>query len=293
MNNTARLNYTNIIHSVRLELGLDMNEYAVADAIYHLSNNPKSDYVGWCYASKTRLGSDLGLCERTVHTIIQNLLTKGLIEKHNETKHLRTTSLWYSKVIVKDTAETAPTLQQVQEDSNSFTPKAAETAVDTLQKLQSINIYNNNKDNKNKEIYKEKENSVNQTLKQKKSKSKYPALESLTEVEFTAISKQYSVPVSFVMGKYDDLINHCESKNVTYSGYLGALRTFVKRDKNFELAKRSYLSQARDLPAVRDIDTLSPEEKAKANAKLDEIRGNLVNKLSLKPRPTSTISSFK
>jgi hypothetical protein len=37
------LSYTLVLHSAREKLEITLNEYAVADSIYHLSNNPKSD----------------------------------------------------------------------------------------------------------------------------------------------------------------------------------------------------------------------------------------------------------
>jgi hypothetical protein len=50
------LSYTLVLHSAREKLGITLNEYAVADSIYHLSNNPNSDFKGWCYAAKETLG---------------------------------------------------------------------------------------------------------------------------------------------------------------------------------------------------------------------------------------------
>ena len=38
-----KITYTTILHSARENLGITTNEYCVADIIYHLSNNPKSN----------------------------------------------------------------------------------------------------------------------------------------------------------------------------------------------------------------------------------------------------------
>ena len=93
--------YTTIIHSARKKLKLTCNAYCVADTIYHLSNNPSNKYGGWCYASKERIGEILDLSKQTVHKLINLLITEGLIEKHRQTRHLRTTKKWYLTVMVR------------------------------------------------------------------------------------------------------------------------------------------------------------------------------------------------
>ena len=65
---------------------LSMNEYAVLDSIYQLSNNKK--FKGWCIKSKESLAKDLDLSERTIHYMIEGLVKKTLIIK-NKHGHLR------------------------------------------------------------------------------------------------------------------------------------------------------------------------------------------------------------
>lgn len=62
--------------------------------------------------------------------------------------------------------------------------------------------------------------------------SKNSTLSSILEVDLVEISNRYSVPVSFVRSKLDDLTNWHEKnpqKN-QYKNYLSALREWVKRD---------------------------------------------------------------
>lgn len=94
------ISYTTINHDARKKLGLSMNEYAVVDLIYHLSNNPKNENNGWCYASKSVMADMLDIARQNIHNIIKRLLDKKLVEKHKETKYLRTTSLWYEAVVI-------------------------------------------------------------------------------------------------------------------------------------------------------------------------------------------------
>lgn len=93
-----KLGYTTILHGPRKALGLSQNEYSVAALVYHLSNNPRSQVKGWCYASKEQLAAFLDISRRTIHRIVQTLVEKGLVEKQEETCFLRTTSKWYDEV---------------------------------------------------------------------------------------------------------------------------------------------------------------------------------------------------
>lgn len=102
-----KIRYTTINHEAREKLGLTMVEYAVADYIYNLSNNPKSKIPGWCYASKESLGKTLGITKRGINKIIAKLVSKGLVETKKEKlnkslgNHLRITIDWYNTVIIK------------------------------------------------------------------------------------------------------------------------------------------------------------------------------------------------
>lgn len=69
-----------------------MNEYAVLDTIYHLSNNAK--FGGWCIQSKQKIGDTLDLERRTVFNIIDSLLIKGLILREEATGFLRAADIY-------------------------------------------------------------------------------------------------------------------------------------------------------------------------------------------------------
>ncbi len=114
----SNFNYTTINHIARKGMGLSMHEYALADLIYHLSNNPKSLDPGWCYASKETLAGLLDLSKQSVHSLIKKLLERGFLEKNKSTKHLRITFDWYSKVIIKDNQDSLPpTVKKLYPDS--------------------------------------------------------------------------------------------------------------------------------------------------------------------------------
>lgn len=131
MSEERQISYTTIDHIARRELGISMNEYALADLIYHLGNNPRSGYSGWCIAKKVVIGEMIGLTEQTVHALLNKLIEKGLIEKHHMTKNVRATEKWYLSVIVRKTKDSLVGLK-------TLYPVTKESLVTT---------YNNNNDN--------------------------------------------------------------------------------------------------------------------------------------------------
>jgi len=141
--------YTTIIHKIRIELKLSCNEYCIADIIYSLSNNPDSKVKNWCYASKDTIGKFLGITERAVHEIIKRLIEKGIIEKDEETKYLKTTSLWYQSIILERIK-----MRNVHYEKSSATMKKVQPQGEesSAQEGEVSSYYNNNKDINNNNI---------------------------------------------------------------------------------------------------------------------------------------------
>lgn len=98
-NDRIQLGFTTIQHDPRLKFELSNDEYCVADAIYHLSHNPSSIALGWCYASRQTIANFFGISKRSVQRSILELANKQLIEIHKETKYLRTTQLWFDEFV--------------------------------------------------------------------------------------------------------------------------------------------------------------------------------------------------
>lgn len=98
------ISYTLILHRVRKKLGLSLNEYCIAEAIYHLSTNPRSKISGWCYASKETLAEIIGVSPTSIYNILNRLFELELVEKKTEQKSfLRTTKRWYEYIIKNKT----------------------------------------------------------------------------------------------------------------------------------------------------------------------------------------------
>jgi len=86
--------FTTIHHGQRKRLKLSLLEYAVADTIYHLANNPKNQADGFCYMTKDSIAELLDVERSTIFRIIKTLIDKNLVVKDKKTKHLKTTHIW-------------------------------------------------------------------------------------------------------------------------------------------------------------------------------------------------------
>lgn len=91
--------YTTILHPVRKQLGITLNEYCIADVIYHLSHNGDNPSPGWCFASKQHIAQVLDISKRWVIKSIDSLERTGLIEKTDNGRLLRTTQKWFKMTV--------------------------------------------------------------------------------------------------------------------------------------------------------------------------------------------------
>lgn len=96
------MRYTTIIHEVRVELGITMMDYCVADCIYHYANNPKNPVPGWCFASKQHIADELGFTKSWVVKTIDFLEQKGLVERSDNGRLVKTTERWYKLAIFSE-----------------------------------------------------------------------------------------------------------------------------------------------------------------------------------------------
>ena len=77
--------------SVKNKLKLSFNEYAIAEGIAHLSNQPK---FPWCIISKLTLAKFYGMTRKGVQGVIAKLEKMDLIERNSDNE-LRATQKWY------------------------------------------------------------------------------------------------------------------------------------------------------------------------------------------------------
>ena len=88
------LKYTIIQHEFRRKHNLSLNDYVFCDMIHKLSNRRKSKFPGWCYMSRENMGKELGISKRSIITIQNKMIEKGMIEKDDITNFLKSTFLW-------------------------------------------------------------------------------------------------------------------------------------------------------------------------------------------------------
>lgn len=98
---SRQVRYTVVQHGPRLELGLSLTAYCIADAIHRLSSDPEHPV---CTVTTGSLGEGLGLSKRSVIKNIGDLIDSGLVEKvTNGRLHVgyRSTKKWFESVEVR------------------------------------------------------------------------------------------------------------------------------------------------------------------------------------------------
>lgn len=154
------ISFTIVLHEVRLKLKLTLNEYCIADCIYNLSNNPKSEIKGWCYASKKKLGNLIGISETSVHAILKKLIKAKLVEKNEDTKYLRTTQFWYDNVILRriHLRNLSPTKETLVKTLKKLKPDTKETLVNNNNISKINNTISKSEDLQSEELSSSKRN---------------------------------------------------------------------------------------------------------------------------------------
>ncbi|CAN5424279.1 hypothetical protein BH10BAC5_BH10BAC5_17090 [soil metagenome] len=112
--------FTTINHNARDIFGLNVNEYCIADSIYHLSSKARTKF--WCVADKVYMGKFIGISEKQVHRIIKKLMDMKLVIKcPQNAKLLRTTDLWADTVhITEEEANKRKGVRKIIDESLGF-----------------------------------------------------------------------------------------------------------------------------------------------------------------------------
>ena len=109
---------------------LDTTEWLFLENIKFVQHYEGNAVSGWCSKSKKALAEHLGISERKVFLMIDELYEKGFLIKHDETGFLKTTRKWDD--ICSMPAKTAMAMQQIArnikkvlcvEDWNKTTPE--------------------------------------------------------------------------------------------------------------------------------------------------------------------------
>ncbi len=96
---TELADFTTIKHHPRVKYDLSNNDYCIANAIYHLSNNPDSIFKGWYHGKVETLGKMFKLSRASAYNSINKLIEKKLVDKNEESGFLKTTKLWWDDFV--------------------------------------------------------------------------------------------------------------------------------------------------------------------------------------------------
>ena len=96
VNNEPKSNDNTATHNKNKAFNLEENDYRVASTIYHLSNNPQSEFKGWFFDKIETLENLLLLDKEEVLHSVKTLIDKKLIVKDETTGFLKITSLWWN-----------------------------------------------------------------------------------------------------------------------------------------------------------------------------------------------------
>jgi len=86
--------YTTIYHGARIQMGLNLNEYALAELIYRLSTNDGAPVPGWCSMSNRNLAGSLGLDYKTTQRALNKLHKSGFLFKGKNGRFYKTSGKW-------------------------------------------------------------------------------------------------------------------------------------------------------------------------------------------------------
>ena len=135
-----------------------MNEYAVLDSIYHLSNNIK--YGGWAIISRQRMADDLDLSKRNIIYIINTLELKGLVIRDDKTKFLRASEVYCKMIQNKSEWAIAnnetkivsvPTVKNLHQEDENIAYQGVKNLHSNGEKIAPNNNIDNNRVNNNKD----------------------------------------------------------------------------------------------------------------------------------------------
>lgn len=234
-------NYTTVYHKGRIELGLTNNEYCIADIICKLSSNPEG--TGWCYASKQKMSGFIGISRQSVIKIIKKLEFLKLVERNQETNHLKTTKKWYDTIII-GCKESLRGVNKV----NTFSKKTVQDSVkkvnenrkESLHNNNNIAILNNNIYNSIFDHWNSLEIVVHKNLSPVAKKAIHKILKDHTDIE-----------LKDAMNKYKTVI----SDQSYYFNYTWGLENFLKRKggfKDFLSSGEKWLNYKKDANRFND-----------------------------------------
>jgi len=130
----------------------------------------------------------------------------------------------------------------------------------------------------------EKENPAETKVKESRGVAGISYLTTISDEDVAEIAAKFSVTTKCVRERAQDVIDYCEAKGKRYSDYKAALRNFLKMhiQRHPDAVVRAATPSA-VVHQQQDIrrDDMTPEDRARANKKLDEMRAELARKKAM------------
>lgn len=184
-------------------------ELGTTTSMVYLAICRNADKEQTAFPSQDYIAEKLGIHRKTVNRHIQKLVAWKIISVEKTRNHKG--RFLHNTYYLLDKSEWKKLSMSHQSPTDIHVPP----------EFQSMSHQSGNKETYDKETY---------NISIYNEPAKISSLKGLTEENLLRIADLYSVPVSFVRSKYDDLINYCESKGKKYRNYLATLRHFVKQD---------------------------------------------------------------
>lgn len=218
MNPQLENGYTKLANEILEKLSqtyLSPYEWQVLMAIFRKTYgyNKKEDWI-----SNSQLFELTGIAKPNITRTLRKLENrKIIIYSDNKIAFNKNHIEWEEKKLSKQITKKKLS-KQITELSKQITP-----VIQTDNNLLSIQIPTKEK----------KENITKETItkeNKKINKKRLPKETELSQLDFEDIAEKYQVPISFVLSKWEDVINYCYSNNKKYSDFKRTLSAWVKKD---------------------------------------------------------------
>lgn len=148
------LNFTPIYERARAHFSITRDEYALCNYVQTWSAHPDNKMPGWCDRTREQMAKWMGITERGVRKMIDRLVSDGLLDRAEGSKHLRVTRNWF-QVVNQAKAEQSSVRDAEQSSGqkrNKVPEKAEQSSGKKRNKVPTHNNTNSKYSNSNSKI---------------------------------------------------------------------------------------------------------------------------------------------
>ena len=194
---------------------LDTTEWLFLENIKFIQHYDGNAVIGWCSKSKKALAEHLGISERKVFLMIEELLEKGFLIKHDETGFLKTTKKWDDVCSMPAKNAEPQNVEPMQKMQSDY----AKNAEGGMQNLQSPTY--------KKEFKEEKERDIEPFSFTLKTKKPFSSLSDEYKDNLEAKIKASGLPLDWTSFR-----DACIANGYKYQNFWLAYQNWAKKDFN-------------------------------------------------------------